>query len=70
MGLMWSLSENIKLNSTEEITETRPDGSKVVTKRDNPWVKGVIIVSSVVLMAALIDQGNGMFTKTLSRNKD
>ena len=53
----------------EVVTETGSgDNKKVVTKRKNPWVTGVVIGSATLLCMTYLDGGKGMVSKTFGKS--
>ena len=66
MGLAYSVTTVFSsLSAQETITDEYPDGSRTVTKRNNPIITSVIAVSSAALLVMFIDGGDGMVTNIL-----
>lgn len=75
MGSVFSLTESLSdtLSSTlclatEYIEEKRVDGTCIKPKRKNPWVVGCVVISSTVLIAIILDGGDGTLTKIFGRS--
>ena len=66
MGLEWSMLNILSDNSDEESTETKPDGT-VITRRRNPWIRGLTITAATVVLISTIDGGSGVISHTLGR---
>lgn len=58
------MSQSLNAETTEE---KRPDGTVVTTRRKNPWVSGLTVVSAAVLLAVVMDGGSGTLTKIFAR---
>ena len=54
-------------SADERVVEEFPDGRKVTTSRKNPFVVSVIGGSSAILLIMLVDGGEGMVTKILTK---
>lgn len=50
----------------EEMTTQGQNGT-IITKRRNPYVSGITVAGTLVLLIAYIDGGNGMISKVLGR---
>jgi hypothetical protein len=67
MGVEYS-TFNILGSSLDEEISTETDGNrKVVTKKRNPWVTGVVITSATLLCMTYLDGGKGMVSKTFGK---
>ncbi|CAH6419256.1 Hypothetical protein HVR_LOCUS455 [uncultured virus] len=71
MGITYSLTEMMSSSlSGETVEEKRPDGTVLITKRRNPWVAGAVVLSSAVLLALVVDGGNGALTKIFTKSAE
>jgi len=68
MGLEWSAFNIIGSAMAEETTtETKQNGDKIVTKRQNPYISGLAISGASLLLLAYMDGGNGMVSKSFGK---
>lgn len=66
MGVEYS-TFNILGSSLDEETKTETgtgNNRRVVIKKKNPWVTGVVVCSATLLCMTYIDGGQGMISKT------